>query len=99
MIVKYLKNGNPRQQEVYNVMMELQLMEKLCEFDPILVGTIPIEIDLPDSDLDVICCVSEFDLFNGAINERLDDIHNFQFSYFTKTGSESLVVQFMHREW
>lgn len=37
------------------MMSQYQIMEILQEFDPILVGTFPINIDIETSDLDIIC--------------------------------------------
>jgi len=34
---------------------KLEIFDYLKNYTPILTGTIPIEIDLPDSDLDIIC--------------------------------------------
>lgn len=53
--IHYLKNGNPRQQSAYQTLVSHQIMEKLEGYNPILTGTIPINIDIESSDLDVIC--------------------------------------------
>lgn len=49
----YLAAGNERQRSAYRVLTELGLLERLASFNPILVGTVPLGIDIPDSDLDV----------------------------------------------
>lgn len=54
--IAYLQSGTERQREAYAVLMKYQVMEKLTPFDPILAGTIPINIDIDSSDLDIICC-------------------------------------------
>jgi hypothetical protein len=53
--IDYLKNGNERQKRAYEVLMKHQIFEKLKNYSPILAGTIPIEIDIEESDLDIIC--------------------------------------------
>lgn len=53
--IEYLKTGNPRQQLAYQELTDLNLMPLLQQYNPILAGTIPIDIDLPESDLDIIC--------------------------------------------
>ena len=63
------------QQEAYRQLKALRIFEKLNAFGPVLTGTIPIEIDLPDSDLDIICQCEiheEFSetLFNHYSNEK-----------------------------
>lgn len=53
--IEYLKNGNQKQQQVFEILTQNKVLSKLAEFDPILVGTIPINIDIENSDLDIIC--------------------------------------------
>lgn len=51
----YLKVGNEKQRRAYEVLIKYRIFEKLSNYSPILAGTIPIEIDVDGSDLDVIC--------------------------------------------
>lgn len=53
--INYLKNGNEKQKRAYEVLTRYQIFEKLKDYSPILAGTIPIEIDIEESDLDIIC--------------------------------------------
>ncbi|RZL37072.1 MAG: DUF4269 domain-containing protein, partial [Pedobacter sp.] len=53
--ISYLKNGNERQKSAYQTLIKYQIFEKLSGFNPLLAGTIPIDIDIPESDLDIIC--------------------------------------------
>ena len=55
--LQYLQQGNSRQQRAYAVLQELALWPTLRSFDPVLAGTIPLAIDVADSDLDIICNV------------------------------------------
>lgn len=59
--IGYLAQGNDRQRSAYRVLKDLQVMERLHPFHPVLVGTIPIGIDVAGSDLDIICQVEEQD--------------------------------------
>lgn len=52
--IDYLKNGNERQKKAYDVLAKYQIFEKLKKYSPILAGTVPIEIDIEGSDLDII---------------------------------------------
>jgi hypothetical protein len=53
--IEYLKHGNDRQIQVFNLLRRHRILEQLTEFDPIVVGTIPINIDIESSDIDIIC--------------------------------------------
>lgn len=53
--IEYLKTGNTKQIRAYEVLTQNKILSELAEFDPVLVGTIPICIDIEDSDLDIVC--------------------------------------------
>lgn len=53
--IEYLKNGSQKQRNAFEVLTQHKILSNLAEFDPILVGTIPINIDIENSDLDIIC--------------------------------------------
>lgn len=57
--IDYLQKGSRKQQEVHGVLKSNSIMELLDNYDPILVGTIPIEIDIESSDLDILCCYND----------------------------------------
>ena len=61
--IEYLKTGNSRQIQAHEVLSKNRIMESLHEFDPVLVGTIPIDIDLENSDLDIVCCWTDRNYF------------------------------------
>lgn len=52
--IDYLKNGNERQRRAYEVLTKYNIFEKLSYYSPVLAGTVPIEIDIEGSDLDII---------------------------------------------
>ncbi|RXM49663.1 MULTISPECIES: DUF4269 domain-containing protein [unclassified Chryseobacterium] len=52
--IDYLKHGNERQRRAYELLTKHRIFEKLRYYSPILAGTIPIEIDIEGSDLDLI---------------------------------------------
>lgn len=53
--IAYLKSGNETQKKVYQLLSKYRIFEKLKAYSPILAGTIPIEIDIEGSDVDIIC--------------------------------------------
>lgn len=78
--IDYLKNGNEKQRRAYEVLTRHKLFDKLKSYSPILAGTIPIEIDIEGSDLDIICEVDlrfeedflEFIMFSKLIPYEAD---------------------------
>ena len=63
----YLRRGNGRQRAAFAVLDELGIFDCLAAYHPVLVGTIPLAIDVTGSDLDIICEVYDFDRFAGSL--------------------------------
>jgi hypothetical protein len=75
--IEYLLNGNEKQQQSYNILMNANIFSILKEYSPILVGTIPLEIDIEKSDLDIICEVYNFYEFEKLIKNSFQKYENF----------------------
>ena len=59
------------------MLSDLRLFSILQEYDPILTGTIPIEINIPGSDLDIICHCKNHDDFKSLIRKEFSHMHSF----------------------
>jgi len=68
--ITYLKHGNKRQKKVYVLLEKLCIMDRLQKYNPILVGTIPIEIDIESSDIDILCEVYELGKFSDYLQRE-----------------------------
>lgn len=53
--IAYLSKGTPKQRLSFEILNEINIFNVLKEYNPILTGTIPINIDIDSSDLDIIC--------------------------------------------
>lgn len=76
--IHYLQSGNEKQKRAYSVLMNHRVLEILAGFDPILVGTIPINIDIETSDLDIICCYSDKEEFIRLLMDSFGDKEKFE---------------------
>lgn len=65
--IAYLNIGTPRQLEVFRILNDLLIFDKLKRFYPVLTGTIPIGIDIENSDLDIICYCKNLEEFKNTI--------------------------------
>lgn len=75
----YLKSGTPKQQRVYTLLQQHGVFEKLKEFSPVLAGTIPINIDIDTSDLDILCCFTRFDKFKLLVQHSFSEYPNYAY--------------------
>lgn len=76
--IEYLKRGTPKQQEAYKVLTQYSIMEFLQPYSPLLAGTIPIDIDIETSDLDIICYWQHADKFKDDLFKCFSGYKDFQ---------------------
>lgn len=65
--IDYLKSGNEKQKKAHQVLTAHAVLDKLAKYNPILVGTIPINIDIVNSDLDIICYIQDKENFRNDL--------------------------------
>src|SRR5690554_4650139 len=97
--IEYLSQGNQRQREAFEVLSETGIFEILKEYTPILVGTIPIVIDIPESDLDIICEVYDFGKFKDILNHFFREMDVFKYSFESASEEPRLVCNFCYKGW
>lgn len=101
--LSYLKSGNERQKRAYEVLEKYQVFEKLKPYSPVLAGTIPIEIDIEHSDLDIICEVDlkfEEDFLDDiAISRLMPGNTDVKVENIIIDGEKSIVLNFMLEEF
>lgn len=61
--IDYLKNGSPVQIRAFAILTRHKILETLAQFTPVLIGTVPIDIAIATSDLDIACCWTDKDEF------------------------------------
>ena len=91
--------GNAKQKDAYKTLKKIQIIETLKDFDPILVGTVPIDIYLPESDLDIICEVYDFDRFEEIVTDKFGNNDNFKCYRRTINGLPRFVSNFTCDGW
>tara|TARA_Y100001935_G_C17203600_1_gene456334 strand:+ start:69 stop:593 length:525 start_codon:yes stop_codon:yes gene_type:complete len=93
MSINYLKDGNPIQQQAFKAITDLSLCETLNEFTPLLAGTIPININIENSDLDVVCYWKD----KSAFIQTLDSFSHLADYHLIKKisrGRETVICRF-----
>lgn len=93
--LEYLATGSPRQQESYALLHGHQVFDKLTRYAPLLVGTIPIGIDVESSDLDIICCIKDEELFSADVKEAFSECQAFSLETAVINDVSSVIANFM----
>ena len=88
--IGYLKEGNKIQRRSYKILQDLEIMEYLKDYTPILTGTIPIEIEIDGSDLDIVCNIRNFNEFEKKVSDRYGELDG----YKVRKIEDSIVINF-----
>jgi len=92
--ISYLKTGNPKQQAAFHILNQHKVSENLADFDPILVGTIPININIENSDLDILCYWKNKSEFMEKIKDLFQNESNFAIREDLINEQESVIANF-----
>lgn len=82
--IYYLKNGNHKQKESYKILRKTNIFNILKDYTPLLVGTIPLGIDIEKSDLDIVCQVCNFEVFEYILTNNFSKYEKFNMYYKEK---------------
>ncbi|MGM0579285.1 MAG: DUF4269 domain-containing protein [Bacteroidota bacterium] len=92
--IDYLEKGSQLQKGAHKVLTENEVMEKLTNFQPILVGTIPIDIAIKDSDLDIVCSFEDKEVFKEEIQKHFSTYSQFSIVERIFQGESTIIVRF-----
>ncbi len=90
----YLQNGNSIQKQAFKTITVLQVFEVLKNFTPVLTGTIPINIDIETSDLDIICCSKNLDQFKKILVSSFGDKNKFELYEKMIRNQQTVIARF-----
>jgi hypothetical protein len=65
--ITYLQHGSPCQRRAFDVLQRHALLPRLAAYALVLVGTFPLDLTVPGSDLDIICEVPDLAAFRHTL--------------------------------
>jgi hypothetical protein len=89
----YLLHGTATQHAAYQALAALRVFPLLQPFDPILAGTVPLDIDLPGSDLDVVCYAADVDAFARHLSASFGHCASFGLSRKMIDGLPTVIAR------
>jgi hypothetical protein len=95
--ISYLLDGNERQRSAYRALRSLKIFRILHDYSPVLVGTIPIAIDIDESDLDIVCAAVDLHAFKQRLTAAFVQQEGFRTKNKSVMGMPSVVASFFHR--
>jgi hypothetical protein len=92
--ISHLAHGNARQQRAFRALQELDIFNVLGDYAPLLAGTIPLDIDIEQSDLDIICEVHELAAFESAAQDAFGAHDDFRIERTIVKGKPTVFARF-----
>ncbi len=89
-----LQDGTNRQRKAFRALQSLDLFSTLEEYSPVLAGTIPLGIDIADSDLDIICQFYQWQHFERKVIVSFEQMRGFRIRRTSIQGVLSVVANF-----
>ena len=93
--IDYLKFGNQKQIQAFEVLTKNKILSRISEFNPILVGTIPINIAIENSDLDIICNWKDKKEFMDKLQFHFENENQFSIREALINGTTAVVANFI----
>ncbi len=97
--IKYLREGNKIQNLAFKTLQRSQIFNILSDYNPVLVGTVPLGIDIVDSDLDIICEVYNHDIFDKIVKKHYRTYNDFSINRQIIKGMVTSFSKFYYDEF
>src|SRR5690349_8566471 len=93
--IDFLQRGSPIQQIGWKILNETDLMKKLSRFNPVLIGTLPLDIFIEGkSDIDISCEVFDVNEFMIVAENQFHSLNNFSIRQKELGSVPSVIVNF-----
>ncbi len=90
-----LARGSVRQRQAYALLKRTKILLRLEQFCPVLVGTVPLAIDIESSDLDIICCFTVPEQFKKKLIDEFGSAQDFELQIPKRIKPPAIVARFV----
>ncbi|WP_163100493.1 DUF4269 domain-containing protein [Peribacillus alkalitolerans] len=97
--IDYLLKGAVRQRKLHELLQNTKILDLLKDHNPIIVGTIPINLDLSESDVDIICEVYDFKNVQAQLDSLFCKLNDSSCIVKEVNGIKRLVANFKLEGW
>jgi hypothetical protein len=97
--LQFLSTGSALQQKGFAAIQNLRVMEILNAFDPVLAGTLPLDLFVPGSDLDILCHATDLPAFENEVSANFRVNQDFEIYSRIITSIPSVIATFRFHEF
>lgn len=98
-LFKPMRIGSDKQKQAFKAIEELGILNELEPYHPTLCGTIPLGVDVEDSDLDIIMEVTNLDEFEHKLKALYENKQNFKMKRTTIRDKEVVKAKFVFNDF
>ena len=92
--INYLKEGNAIQKKVHKTITKNQIIKQLQPFNPILVGTFPLGINIDTSDIDIIGKTNNYNETFDYLIKNFSEFHDFKIQLKEEEQTKYILCSF-----
>jgi len=97
--INYLNKGSEIQKRGFLELVKTNVLDLLKSYDPVLAGTLPLDLFIEGSDLDILCYAPELNLFESFVINQFATQHRFTIYRSPVNGIDSVISQFETSEF
>lgn len=91
---EYLAFGNAKQRRLYQIVSENSILTNLAQYNPVIIGTIPIGLDMEGSDADIGCYFTDASSFAEDLELHFSAFAGFRIYSDIMQGSNTVIATF-----
>jgi len=88
-----LSRGTERQKNAFRVLQSLGIFTELAAHSPVVAGAIPLDLDVPGSDLDVVCSTENLEEFASQVTQLYGSQPEFKIEHVVVDGLPTVVAR------
>lgn len=92
--IDYLRCGTPKQRLVHQSLTDHAILTHLAPYDPIVVGTIPLDLDIDDSDVDILLQSDDLPSLAKHLHRLFSNYTAFHLRVFDEEPRSVLICHF-----
>lgn len=91
--ISYLETGTENQKKAFITLKKNHIIDLLSDYDPVLVSTVCVNLDIDGSDLDIICQHKNLEEFKIVVKKKFGQFPDFK-QWMRKSDFEEVVTSF-----